>query len=539
MYRGDKQILATESCDCEDDLTACDPLEITSARDGVRYKLCPAEAVMNKTMPETWENPDITGVTIMMDWDSLQPDFVNGDADFFWDDLDREMNAAVEAGKTFALAIRAGYKGNPWWLFDYTGPLTDGPVEGLDLKTWTGSAVPTTNCGTEMTLPLPTDDDYRDLFVHMLEVVGEHVRSDSRWYQALAQVKVGGMNLLTDEAKLPNTCPDLDFDGTLDKIAGDPCFCNTQIWGKAGYTPEALYEFYRVAENAIYESFPGKTMGYSLIQAGFPRTIDATNFLGDTLDNHAGKQMVPGATTLDDIKGAEQTETILAEANLGRFVDPYGSDEDLDAGGLFMPYHNGLGQLPEDLGLPGCTNARPVIFGAGPPRADFPIPDGTWFQWSAGTSCPNKWVVNASTLDGQITGYQTNNTTQINTIEHIESTLWNMTINSNAVNLEIYEGLAWQIYHRAGTGPIDPSRTQLGAANPAPYSKSMRQWNNELHERRSVLADGDQDSPFAEPFPDEWEHTFQGGRATYHYINPAACSNTSDPDRVGVVTVEP
>jgi hypothetical protein len=67
----------------------------------------------------------------------------------------------------------------------------------------------------------------------------------------------------------------------------------------------------------------------------------------------------------------------------------------------------------------------------------------------------------------------------------------------------------------------------------------MSQWNNELQERRSVLADPDPGSALAEPFPEEWEHTFQGGGETYHYINPAACTETSDPDRVGVVTVVP
>ena len=538
LYLGDRQVLATEDCECEFDPFPCTPLEVTSARDEIRYKYCTAESAFNATMMETWGNPDITGVMITMDWETLQPDYVNGDDDFFWDYLDREMDRAVEAGKPFALAIRAGFKGNPLWLFDYAGPLTTGPVTAVDLKTWTGSVPPTTDCGTEMTLPSPADENYRTLYVHMLEVVAEHVRSDSRWYQALAQIKVGGMNLLTPEAKLPNSCPDRDLNGVLDTIAGDPCSCNTKIWARAGYTPDALYEFYRVVENALYELFPEKTMGFSLIQAGFPRTVDPSNFLGDTLENQVGKPLLAGGTTLDDIKGAEQTEVILADADLGRFVDPYGIGEDADAGALFMPYHNGLGLLPEDLGLPGCDNARTVLApGIGPARADFPIPAGTWFEWSAGEECPNKWVVNESTLNDQLTGYQTNNQTQVSTPGDVESALWNLTINSNAVNLEIYESLAWEIFHRAGVGPIDPTRTLLGASNPAPYSKSMRQWNTELHERRSMLADPDPESNLGEPFPDVWEHTFVAGPGTYHYINPTSCPETADADRVGVVTV--
>ena len=147
---------------------------------------------------------------------------------------------------------------------------------------------PPNSCGFDFTLGSPMDPVYRDRHIAMLDALAEHVASDSRWFQALAHVKVSGANLLSSEARLPKRCYDGDGDGVLDVViksnGRDPCLCNTKIWADAGYTPDGLYAYYRTVENTIYNAFhQRKSLGYQLIQDGFPRVESPTNFQGDSL----------------------------------------------------------------------------------------------------------------------------------------------------------------------------------------------------------------------------------------------------------------
>ncbi len=49
----------------------------------------------------------------------------------------------------------------------------------------------------------PADPEYRDLYVAMINELATHVKSDARWFQSLAHVKVSGANLFSSEARLP------------------------------------------------------------------------------------------------------------------------------------------------------------------------------------------------------------------------------------------------------------------------------------------------------------------------------------------------
>ncbi len=87
---------------------------------------------------------------------------------------------------------------------------------------------------------------------------------------------------------------------------------------------------------------------------------------------------------------------------------------------------------------------------------------------------------------------------------------------------------------------LDPNRTGL-AGNPAPFSKNLFTWSEELHDRRKTLVD--QTNPHLhDPFPAFYTHTFSkviAAPETYYYINPSKCSLTTDPNRVGQITVTP
>lgn len=542
------QKLSTETCTCETLDEPCEPLQVNSL-DGNSYKLCPGEGAILGTLDTTWTNPDLTGVILRINWSDIQIDN-QGVIEFRWDDLDREMNKAVANGKLFTLDVRAGKSGTPTWIFnDYAGPAAPGPVTPITLKDWASEASPPgNNCGFDFTLGSPMQTNYRDLYVAMINAMATHVASDSRWFQALAHVKISGTNLLSSEARLPKRCYDGNGDGVLDTIGRDDCLCNSKIWADEGdYTPAGLYQYYRVVGNTIYNAFlQRKSMGYQLIQDGFPKIESATNFEGDSLqDQHGNNLLEPPGVTSDDPRSIIQTETILQEGREGRFIDPLGALNDPSAGKLFVSQHSGIGRLPEDDGAAFCS--QHVAVDLVTQRALFPIPVGTNGDRDAG--CPNRWAVEQGTLFSQIMGFQTRNPNELDPLAStqapgVESALWNLTINSNGVFLEVYEQPLWEISHSLGTGAtaavLDPSRTGL-AGNPAPYSKNLFTWSEELHDRRKTLVD--QTNPhLRDPFPGFHTHTFSkviAAPETYYYINPSKCSATTDPNRVGQITVTP
>jgi plastocyanin len=533
------QRLSTETCSCEllPPPMTCTPRQVLSL-DGNSYKLCSGEGATHEILEATWANPDVTGVILRLDWSSIQVDD-NGVIEFVWADLDREMDRAVESGKLFTLDVSAGKEGTPEWIFrTYAGPAGPGPVVEHTFKDWGSEPTPPyNNCGYDLRLGSPADACYRELYVAMIEGLAAHVASDSRWFQALAHVKVSGANFLTSEARLPNRC----YDGDLDTIGQDDCLCNSKVWAvEAGYTPAKLYRYFRGVGNAIYAAFhQRKSLGYQLIQDGFPSVESATNFEGDSLLDQSGMLLLdPPGTTLDDPRPVLQTLRVLQEGREGRFADPTGDRVDTVVGKLFVPQHSGLGRLPDDDGRAACSQAAavdPVT-----QQASFPIPTGT--AGGSGGGCPNRWAVDEGTIHSQIMGFQTGNPQGIGTPADVESALWNLTINSNGVFLELYEQLVWEIFHTLGTGSggaaLDPARASLVVA---PYSKSLHTWTEELHQRREALAEPT-DPHLAEPFPEAYLHTFAKAIAapeTYYYINPAKCALTTSADRVGQITVVP
>lgn len=548
--QGFVQKLSTDSCACETANTPCTPLEVKSL-DGNFYKLCPGEGAISQMLDTTWSNPDITGVILRLNWSDIQIDN-QGVIEYRWDDLDREMNRAVENGKLFTLDVRAGKDGTPAWIFNnYTGPAAPGPVTPHTFKDWGSEELPPPNsCGYNLTIGSPTDTIYRELYLVMIKSLAAHVASDSRWFQSLAHVKISGANFLSSEARLPKRCYDGDGDGILDTVIKsndqpDYCVCNTKRWADAGYTPDKLYEYYRVLGNTIHNAFfQRKSMGYQLIQAGFPMVESPTNFQGDSLLDQFGNLILnPQGVTGDDPKGNFQTDTILEEGRNGRFIDPLGALVNLVSGKLFVPQHSGLGRLPrDDNPLGGCSQA--VAVDPITQKAIFPISTGTRGDGAPG--CPNKRAVEEATLYSQVMGFQTNNPKPggVTNPADVESALWNLTINSNGVFIELYEQLVWEIYHSRGTGAaaaiLDANRRSL-VGNPAPYSKNLFTWVEELHERRRELVDPS-NPHLQDPFPSIYQHKFTKvitRPETYYYVNPSKCSKTSYRNRVGQITVTP
>jgi hypothetical protein len=150
----------------------------------------------------------------------------------------------------------------------------------------------------------------------------------------------------------------------------------------------------------------------------------------------------------------------------------------------------------------------------------------------------------------QLTVFQTTN--KVRSPRMVESALFNLVYNSNAVFVELYEDAIWRISTAKGAGstatidatwpgdPGAPVRTpnnvcdQFGAISADHcYSKSLGQWAEELHARRALAAAmwstyGGRSFPaLADPFPTSYSMTFTnatGVEQYYSYIDPSHCT---------------
>lgn len=246
-----------------------------------------------------------------------------------------------------------------------------------------------------MILGSPADPNYRKHYFDLWKAVAEHIKARNAWYRALAYVKVGGLNLFTQEARLPNRC-ECECE-----------ICNTEVWATEGdYTPSVLYDYYKQMTALLAQLFPEKSMNYMLIQDGFPQVND----LGEYLTSEQQ------TTTQPLMSGVDQTRQILKQGREEHML-------------RFVVAHNGLGPTPDFRGNDSCPNQG--LYPAPPPYA------------KAGSGCPNRWILEAGYL-GLVTGSQTNNSRGVYDPETLESTFVNAWDKSDGIYVEIYEQRLWQ-----------------------------------------------------------------------------------------------
>ncbi len=242
----------------------------------------------------------------------------------------------------------------------------------------------------------------------------------------------------------------------LPKRCSSGCICNTQVFSQHGYRPSGLYAFYQAQTNLLTQEFPNKTMVYALIQDGFPRVNENGDY-----ENVDGKSSGGALPT-----GVEQTVTII---NNGQAAH----------GLAFAVAHNGL-QVKKTEGCLANINLQ---------------------------GCPNKWVLQEG-LEGQVTGFQTNNAEGVRNPADVDSTLVNAQVNSQAIYVELYKERYWEAV-RQPNGIIDPAGS----------GKTMAQWVSEFQTRRVSLF-----PTLGDPLPKTYRHTFTSSSTlTLHYIHGAKC----------------
>jgi hypothetical protein len=336
-----------------------------------------------RTMDSTWEDPDITGVFIRLQWKDLQPTMTS------WNDdvLVAEADAAVAHGKLYSIVIESGRDGQPPWLLD---PVASGGAGLTGYLLDSNDEPSVTGCRPEdmATYADPTTPTYRQLYKAALTHVANVLQANSARYRALAYIKPSGANRGTGENRLPSRCKG--------------CSCNNRVWAEqAHYKPSKLYAYYADQIAHIAQQFPGKSMSYMLIQAGFPR-VGQDHCYEDAL---GAVVCPPAAVDLTIPTGTEQTEHIINAALASLPV------------GTFVVEHQGL-----DMAL----------------------------------GSVNPWVTSAGTTYGTPTMFQTSAGGQVGSPADVGSTIENLWNNSAASAIEIYEERLWEANGAALTGVLGP-----------------------------------------------------------------------------------
>jgi len=250
------------------------------------------------------------------------------------------------------------------------------------------------------------------------------LKQNSARYRALAYIKPSGANRATGENRLPTRCKP------------GCAICNNQVWAEAGYQPSKLFAFYEDQIAHIAREFPGKSMSYMLIQAGFPIVgeagcyEDAAGAIACPANVPPAQRTVPRAT--------RQTETIIDAAVAASPL------------GMFVVEHQGLDAAPGSV---------------------------------------NHWVTDVGAT-GKPTMFQTSAGGQVGTPAALGDTIQNLFDHSTASALEVYEERVWEADGPLGAA-ADPSRdiaywntalherrraaySELGDPAPATYEFTFR-----------------------------------------------------------------
>jgi len=521
-------------------------------------------------LQSTWDNPDVTGAVVRINWADLYTQTVSGNVTTISPDyskLDTELDNAARRGKLVLLEVLAG-AGIPPWLFKvdagqfetsatHLDAGTVVPIYTNDFGSDTDDNLPSArSCGYDKTMGSPADPNYQFALLQTLRDIAEHIRLRSDRYQALGSFKVTGLNFLTGEMRLPKRCLDPRVVNDAG-VSQSRCWCNTRIWAAplnsdikafdeidggpraptvkgGGYTEAAAQSFMNEVENTLYTALGRrKTMHFMLIQDGFPKVFDATHYEMESgaVWPNLGYFYPDGGARYD-----QQTVDALDRGQAGNFRTPDGGAPldggDPDAPALFSPMHAGLGLIPVDpitqLNL--CPNplANSIVNGkleaavAAPGvmptnRAAYAINSG---------GCPNRWAVSEG-YQGQLIGFQTKNTGDVATADDLSASLWNGTLNSNMVFLEAYEVVLWKARARGGA-PL--STVASGYADTTDRQKNLGQWAAELHRRRRSIAGFPENAlnrHLKDPFPDAYSIRLGKPLAlnqveSHFFINPAA-----------------
>lgn len=550
--------------------------------------------VRGRVLDSTWADPAVQGVFLRLSWSDIQPAYASYD----WTALDRELMQAVRYGKTVTIGIRVGGNSIPDWVFS-TGSPSLGAAKPVNLRDWdTGpDALPNANCGFQYVVASPSDPAFKALFKKAIADMAAHIRADQRKFSVLAGVKITGMGMATLENRLPKRCniavrnPALGDTGTQGHIisvdsrsraapvfdpqfnlAADPgvgrikdvsqCVCNPQVLQYAGYRPSAVQTFYSEVEATLRQNFGYKQMTFMNISDGFPQIGESGRFLGDHLTppiisvstNASGQPVIsygalqarPAQVPADIPGGSDTTRALLLDGRNGVFAGG-----DLGAARGFGVENAALSQIGfayrPNSGLRCSQQVGIDLSGTFAGSATFPIAAGAPVDAST-PGCPNWLATKEGVAYDKAGGFQVGN--DLSGASEIDGALWNLTLNTNGLFMELYESDAWlarkQSALNAGSvlNPAPAVMTELATLNHAAASaKSGVDWNTLLRARAAAFsADARHDNLYqSNPFPSAYAVNVESAPGSVRYLfNARACQAYYDrgvPLRVNRISI--
>ena len=540
--------------------------------------------VKGKTMDSIWADPATQGVFIRLSWKDVNPSYGVYD----WSVLDREFASALRNSKTVMLGIEVGGNSIPDWVFT-TGDPGLGAAKKVVLKDWGTAAdsIPNANCGFNWVVGSPADAAFKNLFNKAIADLGSHIRADQRRFSQLTGIKVTGLGQATLENRLPKRCNiavkssvlgdtgtqghiiamsttnfnnpvfDPKYSSTADPAFGrikdiSQCVCNPQVLQFYGYTPSAVRSFYSEVEATIAHNFGYKQQVFMNISDGFPQVGESGRFLGDHLAapitnvswtaqgdpvyTFGAVRSSPARVPADIPAANDITEALLADAR----SNPAFSVENagLDVVGFSINPNAGVR----------CSQQRNIdTTGSLAGSPTYPIPSGTAVD-SKTARCPNLLATAEGITYDKPGGFQI--VYGLETAAQIDASLWNMTLNTNALFYEHYESNAWISAKQSAANPggvLDPHpqvQTETATANHAQATaKSAAQWNAVLLERAKRFADHTaHGSPYyANPFPTQYTVALSSAPGSQRYFfNSRAClafAKSGTPVRINSLTI--
>jgi len=202
----------------------------------------------------------VDGASISLEWNRIEPN----PGVYDWSSLDPWLKKTVGLNKKLALGVIAGDFA-PQWLY---GPGFGAARVQFQFNKYTLGAV----CAT-LNQPVFWSPVYLKTYARLLDALANHLRQVAvpgrkadAVYDALRVIKVSGINVTTEELRVPANKPD-----------NGPCKQSdaAALWAAAGYTPAKALAAWATIAKATDRAFPDKILAVDIIhRRAFPPIDD-------------------------------------------------------------------------------------------------------------------------------------------------------------------------------------------------------------------------------------------------------------------------
>ncbi len=215
--------------------------------------------------------PGMDGIVIVISWSAIEPSM----GQYQWTLLDSWLQQAMTSGKKIDLVVMSG-SGTPSWLFDPQPSGAGAHPINFTISPHSGA---TGQCDSE-TIAAPWDTAFLTQWDAMLVALAAHLKSIGA-YQAVALLRITGINRTTDELRLP---------AETAQSTGLSCVSNAiTTWQSAGYKPSLLLQGWDAITTSFKKSFPDKALSIAIIPSNaFPAIAeDGSQIKGTPPDANA------------------------------------------------------------------------------------------------------------------------------------------------------------------------------------------------------------------------------------------------------------